>query len=679
VNSIVGLVPSLPVASALWGMSFTADAAAGVTMDPTTGNWNGIPAAYPATTAPQSAFAVGNAAGATAGFSSEKLRAADAIFGSGNVDALFPVTQAARLLNYGNQGVVPGAGAVVVGEPNLVGLAPLTGGSGGNGGGLSIANLATNPNVGGLGIVANGDGPALDKLENIAGKTASQVDLAADITPPAGNSNGQIAPIPFNSIVPDSTNGLGDYRQYLAPQLKVPGGGFFTGPNAGQESQSTVVDQRAQLKAKLYAIVNLTFQPNSNFLSEWWSGFSAGFIAGVTSTVESLKSAAQFVIYTDPWTGIHAYIGNWFVKKFTGYDPLPPPQYITDPLATAKDIWQVLNKTINSILNPSSSDDDPQTVRNIIKLIKDGFLSPDGLLTTRTYQGDKKARLAAVDRFIENASPEEIEFVDAVVSLTPWQQGYLAGSITELIVELGATEGAGLLLKSEVFVGRLLSLIEKIPEITAAQLSALRTAIKDVAVLAKAALSESDLAKTPWRAQLSRLLTEDSGHLDLEGFKLFFDTLYAEVGRPLASGAKISPVTRNYRFIQVLDYLFPNGATDKVRKAFWSLSNFVRGQAIEWDLARTEYKGWAYVGPGLEETYDFVRTGEIAALTTFNPAKGSTDVSRLEKILLKLDEFKGKKILDVRVRTPGQKFLVDEALGQEAKDLKIKLEVSVYP
>jgi hypothetical protein len=230
-----------------------------------------------------------------------------------------------------------------------------------------------------------------------------------------------------------------------------------------------------------------------------------------------------------------------------------------------------------------------------------------------------------------------------------------------------------------VFVGRLLSLIEKIPEITAAQLSALRTAIKDVAVLAKAALSESDLAKTPWRAQLSRLLTEDSGHLDLEGFKLFFDTLYAEVGRPLASGAKISPVTRNYRFIQVLDYLFPNGATDKVRKAFWSLSNFVRGQAIEWDLARTEYKGWAYVGPGLEETYDFVRTGEIAALTTFNPAKGSTDVSRLEKILLKLDEFKGKKILDVRVRTPGQKFLVDEALGQEAKDLKIKLEVSVYP
>jgi hypothetical protein len=133
---------------------------------------------------------VGNAAGATAGFTSEKLRAADAIFGSGNVDVLFPVTQAARLLNYGNQGVVPGAGAVVVGEPNLVGLAPLTGGSGGNGGGLSIANLATNPNVGGLGIVANGDGPALDKLENIAGKTASQVDLAADITPPAGGTTG---------------------------------------------------------------------------------------------------------------------------------------------------------------------------------------------------------------------------------------------------------------------------------------------------------------------------------------------------------------------------------------------------------------------------------------------------------------------------------------------------------
>ena len=50
--------------------------------------------------APQTPFALGNAVGRGAGFTSEKMRGADAVFGSNNVAAVFPVTDAAILVNY---------------------------------------------------------------------------------------------------------------------------------------------------------------------------------------------------------------------------------------------------------------------------------------------------------------------------------------------------------------------------------------------------------------------------------------------------------------------------------------------------------------------------------------------------------------------------------------------------
>ena len=65
-------------------------------------------------------FAVGNVAGAATTFTSEKMKGADAVFGSNNVAPVVPVTDAALLAMYGLNGVSAapaGADADVAGGP----------------------------------------------------------------------------------------------------------------------------------------------------------------------------------------------------------------------------------------------------------------------------------------------------------------------------------------------------------------------------------------------------------------------------------------------------------------------------------------------------------------------------------------------------------------------------------
>ena len=83
-GSLAGLVPLPTLVDAVWGMSFTPQ------------------------TAPQTPFALGNTAGTSTGFTSEKMKGADAVFGSNNVAPVFPVTQSAVLVNYGWNGVSAG-------------------------------------------------------------------------------------------------------------------------------------------------------------------------------------------------------------------------------------------------------------------------------------------------------------------------------------------------------------------------------------------------------------------------------------------------------------------------------------------------------------------------------------------------------------------------------------------
>ncbi len=83
-GSLAGIAPSPVLVGAEWGMAFTPQ------------------------TAPQTAFAVGNTAGAAAGFTSETMVGAGGVFGGNNVAVVVPVTRAGAVVNYGDYGVSAG-------------------------------------------------------------------------------------------------------------------------------------------------------------------------------------------------------------------------------------------------------------------------------------------------------------------------------------------------------------------------------------------------------------------------------------------------------------------------------------------------------------------------------------------------------------------------------------------
>ena len=68
-------------------------------------------AAYLGNAAPQTGSAQRNVSGSSAAFSAEKIRGADAVFGSYNVSPAFPVTEAGNVVDYGLKGVGVGANA----------------------------------------------------------------------------------------------------------------------------------------------------------------------------------------------------------------------------------------------------------------------------------------------------------------------------------------------------------------------------------------------------------------------------------------------------------------------------------------------------------------------------------------------------------------------------------------
>jgi hypothetical protein len=128
--SLVGLASWPAAVDAVWGMAMTADSAA------------------------QTQFALGNLSGPGAAFTSEKMRGADAVFGSNNVAAVFPVNDSPILDYYafngvsagnpaaggGQSGNVSGTDADVVGGPMAVADA-----EGGEGGGGSSQAGSTDP------------------------------------------------------------------------------------------------------------------------------------------------------------------------------------------------------------------------------------------------------------------------------------------------------------------------------------------------------------------------------------------------------------------------------------------------------------------------------------------------------------------------------------------------------
>ena len=74
---------------------------------------------FSADTAPQTPLALGNTAGASASFTSEKMRGADAVFGPDKVAVVFPVGWSSILVGYGFKGVSagnPAAGGGVSGS-----------------------------------------------------------------------------------------------------------------------------------------------------------------------------------------------------------------------------------------------------------------------------------------------------------------------------------------------------------------------------------------------------------------------------------------------------------------------------------------------------------------------------------------------------------------------------------
>ena len=87
-----GALASWPDAvDAVWGMAFAAKVAGSpATLNPGVATACGL--AYTSAAAPQTPSAGGNTFGAAAALTSEKMKGADAVFGSNNVDVVVPVT-----------------------------------------------------------------------------------------------------------------------------------------------------------------------------------------------------------------------------------------------------------------------------------------------------------------------------------------------------------------------------------------------------------------------------------------------------------------------------------------------------------------------------------------------------------------------------------------------------------
>ena len=120
----------------------------------------------------------------------------------------------------------------------------------------------------------------------------------------------------------------------------------------------------------------------------------------------------------------------------------------------------------------------------------------------------------------------------------------------------------------------------------------------------------------------------------------------------------------------------------------------MRGKVIEWDLSRTDYKGWEFIGSygnGKGAVMDFAKGRVMVSLKTFDIAPGSESFQRgisklVEHIKAMAQPFVNMsnqpittKILDIRVATEAEKTAVEAALTSTAKDEKIILRVTVYP
>jgi len=121
VNSLVALASWPGAEDVVWGMAFEGQAAAAAT--------TGV-AAYLGNAAPQTGLAQRNVSGSSAAFSAEKIRGADAVFGSYNVSPAFPVTEAGNVVDYGLKGVGVGANAAgatgAAGAVGALGTMPAT-------------------------------------------------------------------------------------------------------------------------------------------------------------------------------------------------------------------------------------------------------------------------------------------------------------------------------------------------------------------------------------------------------------------------------------------------------------------------------------------------------------------------------------------------------------------------
>lgn len=130
--------------------------------------------------------------------------------------------------------------------------------------------------------------------------------------------------------------------------------------------------------------------------------------------------------------------------------------------------------------------------------------------------------------------------------------------------------------------------------------------------------------------------------------------------------------------------------TDEAKAIIWKLNPFDRGNAIELDLAATEYKNWYYIGRernGFFPVIDFQNGKEVVSLKTVSRQDMSSAIDDLEDIIdelsladIDIDGIEvpvGARILDVRV-PPGASTQLN-SLKAYSQTRGIKLKITEYP
>lgn len=130
--------------------------------------------------------------------------------------------------------------------------------------------------------------------------------------------------------------------------------------------------------------------------------------------------------------------------------------------------------------------------------------------------------------------------------------------------------------------------------------------------------------------------------------------------------------------------------TDEAKEVIWKLNPFTRGNAIELDLAATDYKDWYYIGRernGFFPVIDFQNGKEVVSLKTVGRKDMSTAISDMEAAIdeLRLADIdidgievpRPARILDVRV-PPGTAGQLNP-LYAYSKKKNITLRITEYP